>query len=87
MCHDPHLTAAEKDDPDDLNDVCLSCHSHEEHSSHPFGSGTVDPVRGGEVVCASCHDPHGSGHEQMLIDESSGKLCIKCHTGMIREKR
>ncbi|MBK9304955.1 MAG: hypothetical protein IPM94_14050 [bacterium] len=59
MCHNPHLATAAGMVPAGP-DPCLRCHTWLEHTDHPLGAGTTDPVRGGEIVCASCHDPHGS---------------------------
>jgi predicted CXXCH cytochrome family protein len=51
---------------------------------HPMGEGVKDPRSGGEVGCLSCHDPHGTGYEYMLVDTANGRLCVGCHTDKIK---
>jgi predicted CXXCH cytochrome family protein len=88
MCHDPHLVAAADAGTGTGDNLCLACHSYRNHMDHPLGAGTVDVTNdGAPVSCASCHDPHGSTTQLILHDDPRGKLCIRCHTGMIRERR
>ena len=59
-----------------------------DHVDHPMGEGTLDPTREGQpLTCMSCHNPHGSETAQIMHEDPRSKLCIRCHTGMIREKR
>lgn len=37
------------------------------------------PLRGGEVECASCHNPHGEG-QVMFLRLAPAALCGDCHT-------
>jgi len=48
---------------------------------HPFSEGR--PHREGGLVCADCHDPHGSGHvaDLRLPPEDPG-LCAGCHASI-----
>jgi predicted CXXCH cytochrome family protein len=87
-CHDPHLvreSAPGTEGPP--REVCLSCHTHREHSDHPLGENVIDPRTGGLMNCNSCHDPHGTGFPKFLVDDPQGKLCIQCHTDKLRPLR
>lgn len=71
-CHDLHgsgtQAALRADSP---NDQCLSCHDEKrgpflwEHS----------PVK---EDCLTCHKPHGSNHEDLLVARTA-QLCQSCH--------
>ncbi|MCK5237441.1 MAG: FecR domain-containing protein [Deltaproteobacteria bacterium] len=72
-------------------DLCLECHKGEVHkaTSHPTGLvnwGRVSSLHGlpvGEkrdLLCATCHNPHGSGFNNILRDNDE-ELCSKCHSG------
>ena len=81
-CHDPHAESGRfTESPGDL---CYKCHDFSSHISHPLGEGVLDPLRGGNLDCLSCHLPHGSRFEHFLLDDPSGRLCVRCHTDKIR---
>ena len=77
-CHDPHAA----DQPHMLVkpevELCKSCHADLTKHYHP-SSGKTDPRTGGPLVCSSCHRPHGSDIEGLLIYEPKRELCIQCH--------
>jgi predicted CXXCH cytochrome family protein len=57
-----------------VNELCFGCHDE------------VRDLLKREVVhwaaqdaCTNCHNPHGSNHEKLLIDETVA-LCTSCHT-------
>jgi DmsE family decaheme c-type cytochrome len=70
-CHDPHR-GMDVGDWEDLNGTCLSCHT-QMAGPFVFEHGGVE----GEE-CLSCHRPHGSQHDKMLIQSGNG-LCLQCH--------
>lgn len=70
-CHDPHA-AVDTGDWDDLNATCLKCHTQ---VAGPFVFEHAG-VEGEE--CLTCHRPHGSQHEKMLVQSGNG-LCLQCH--------
>jgi len=78
-CHTPH----QSDEPHLLkaakNAVCQSCHKTHSQFGHPMGTGVIDPRDGTEVSCLSCHLPHGSQQQFMLIANPKRDLCVMCH--------
>ena len=57
-------------------EVCFQCHKDIRakmvNSSHM-------PLMNGTIVCSSCHNPHGSATDKMLIEASVNETCYKCH--------
>jgi predicted CXXCH cytochrome family protein len=86
-CHDPHAT----DNPfvlhKPINQLCVGCHPAFAgiEQGHPVGGHPVAAPKerlrvGRELGCSSCHDPHGSAHQFMLIQTKLGaRLCRECH--------
>ena len=66
--------------------ICKRCHSYSDH--HPVN---VYPKKGmkvmadhptmsdGRISCVSCHDPHASNLEFLLIKDKQQALCVCCH--------
>ena len=54
---------------------------------HPVG-GRPDPLHPGEKMsCLSCHQPHSSTQENLIIAEKKGpSVCDKCHEAVEAEK-
>lgn len=70
-CHDVHRGP----DPaawDAVNQTCLGCHTQ---MAGPFVF-EHSAVSGEE--CLSCHRPHGSHHDKLLVQDGNG-LCLQCH--------
>jgi len=86
-CHDPHASDNRFQLYKPINDLCVGCHIGLQGvtQGHPVGkhplSGTKDPRRKGrEFSCSSCHDPHGSNYQFILIGSPlGGHVCSKCH--------
>jgi predicted CXXCH cytochrome family protein len=77
-CHDPHghdirkprgMTIAR------VNETCAGCHQ-EQARPHVFEH---EALREG---CVTCHNPHGSINEKMLV-ERDNNLCLKCHAQVV----
>jgi len=57
--------------------TCARCHAtqvaKQTHYSHM-------PVAQGKMECTSCHNPHGSATEKLLVKSSINETCFSCHT-------
>lgn len=90
QCHDPHASDNEFRLRKPIVKLCTSCHKGYEDGlhvvqfpsggGHPIG-GRDDPLRPGrELVCTSCHDPHGTDNPRMWWRASERlALCVECH--------
>ncbi|OFX16003.1 MAG: hypothetical protein A2Z18_04310 [Armatimonadetes bacterium RBG_16_58_9] len=82
LCHKPHSSKQENLLTRDEMTLCSQCHKHS--FSHPMGtkadgSAVIDPSTGKSLVCAGCHDVHGSKLEAMTKADKSRELCVGCH--------
>jgi predicted CXXCH cytochrome family protein len=59
--------------------LCLQCHDADKTHMHPMGKDYKDPRTGERLVCSSCHDPHSSDYENILVGDKQRGLCILCH--------
>ena len=82
VCHAP--AAGHADDPDTFlppaprqRGYCPLCHGY--NPSRPSGFPQIDPVSHNPVqACVTCHDPHGSNNERMLVSRAP-IICQRCH--------
>ncbi len=67
--------------------LCMACHRNSA-CKHPMNikprPGMIIPSEyptsaSGEVICISCHTPHASNQEFLLIKCGKGELCVGCH--------
>ncbi len=70
-CHDPH-NGFPTDTWNGLNETCLGCHTE---MAGPFVF-EHDGVQSED--CITCHRPHGSTHDKMLVTDGN-TLCLQCH--------
>ncbi len=70
-CHDPH-NGFPTDGWNGLNETCLGCHTE---MAGPFVF-EHDGVQSED--CITCHKPHGSTHDKLLVTDSN-TLCLQCH--------
>ncbi len=54
-----------------LERLCASCHVQTHRTF------VHEPVLSGD--CTGCHDPHGSDHRFLLLDDPAKDLCYRCH--------
>ena len=69
--------------------VCYKCHTKEKLGvSHPVGVFPSEKIQipdvlpkgtEGQLLCISCHCPHGSDEEYLGRKPVSAQLCIACH--------
>ena len=57
-------------------DKCFTCHAKQRAESFEYSH---HPIREGKVVCADCHNPHGSPGPKMLKEFSVNETCYNCH--------
>jgi DmsE family decaheme c-type cytochrome len=77
-CHETHPKGAV---PKSLlskpqTELCVSCHP--KRRAQLYRSGHM-PMREGKMECSSCHNPHGTVSEGMLVQNSINENCYACH--------
>jgi DmsE family decaheme c-type cytochrome len=63
----------------DVTQTCAQCHMQRKaqqlQASHmPLGVGTTNAMG-----CTSCHNPHGSANEKLLVAPTVNDVCFTCH--------
>ena len=57
--------------------VCNSCHIERQMDTHKRSS---HPLGESQMACSSCHNPHGSLNNSMLVQGAVNDTCTECHT-------
>jgi DmsE family decaheme c-type cytochrome len=57
-------------------ELCTGCHLQKK--AQLMRSGHM-PVREGKLDCTSCHNPHGTPNDRLLIQTSVNQNCYSCH--------
>jgi len=86
-CHDPHATDNHYMLKKSTNKLCVGCHNDlagvtrgHPIAGHPVAGPTELLRPGRKLTCSSCHEPHGSNHQYLLIETKLGdRLCRGCH--------
>ena len=55
---------------------CYTCHAARRADAFKFSH---HPINEGKVVCADCHNPHGSPGEKLLKEVNVNETCYLCH--------
>ncbi len=83
ICHDSHASKYDDLVIVPVAQLCVSCHTSLKNVSHPVSghpvtgpSNPLEPKK--KFSCVSCHSPHASNNQYMLIAPESS-LCEKCH--------
>jgi DmsE family decaheme c-type cytochrome len=58
-------------------ETCGQCHTRQVRSQQLSFSRM--PVGEGKMGCTSCHDPHGSPNERLLVAATINDVCYSCH--------
>lgn len=58
------------------SDLCGSCHMAQRAKTLKAYHMSV---RDGKLECSSCHNPHGTATEKLLVGNSVNETCYKCH--------
>ncbi len=75
-CHKLHQGPAQKASRQEVNDLCLGCHSQIRSRLY---QNSHHPIRENKVVCIDCHNPHGSRQEHLLNGTTVRETCSRCH--------
>lgn len=75
-CHDSHATRDKVLVKTEQPEVCTTCHKDVRAQLFRFSR---HPIREGEVVCADCHNPHGSIGPTNLKKFTLNETCFQCH--------
>ncbi len=60
----------------DQAEVCFACHTDKRAQ---LRRRSRHPIREGKVVCADCHNPHGSAGRTLLVKNTVNETCYQCH--------
>lgn len=78
-CHSGHgrnNTAEARRSAEGLSALCARCHA-DKHGPFVFEHLAITRSEDG---CVTCHNPHGSVNNRMLVRDTVFKLCIQCHS-------
>ncbi len=86
-CHDAHASDHDFILKKPINELCTGCHPKitTRTKGHPVANHPVSAPRerrrpDRQLTCVSCHNPHGSQNQVMLIQTKlGGRLCRVCH--------
>ncbi len=56
--------------------TCGRCHPQRQAQQQRYSH---MPIAQGKLECTSCHNPHGSANEKLLIATSANETCFSCH--------
>jgi DmsE family decaheme c-type cytochrome len=57
-------------------ETCANCHAQKKAQLTRFAH---MPLGEGKMECTSCHNPHGSPNDKMLLASSVNETCFSCH--------
>ena len=75
-CHTIHVTKDPVLSKATQPEKCFTCHAQQRAESFELSH---HPIREGKVVCADCHNPHGSPAPKMLKEFTVNDTCYTCH--------
>jgi len=75
-CHKVHRAADPVLSKKTQTEVCYACHKDQRSDSKKISH---HPIEEGKVVCADCHNPHGSAGPKLLKKNTVTETCFMCH--------
>jgi DmsE family decaheme c-type cytochrome len=79
-CHNPHAQADPVLKTYTQSQVCYECHAAQKADENkPY----AHPIAERRMACTSCHAPHGSSADHLLVRNTTNETCYTCH----QEKR
>jgi len=75
-CHTLHVREDKVVSGEQQAERCYRCHKQQRAE---FSRTSVHPVRQGQMVCAQCHNPHGSFNNALLKTTTKNDTCYRCH--------
>lgn len=75
-CHQIHTAKDKVRDKRTQPEICFSCHKDQRAQ---FKGISHHPVPEGKIVCASCHNPHGTTGTKLLKKNTVNETCFQCH--------
>lgn len=80
-CADCHAVMHEATERNNLKaetmlKTCARCHQQRKSQQLRFAH---MPVQEGKIGCSSCHNPHGSPNDKLLVASSTNEVCYTCH--------
>jgi DmsE family decaheme c-type cytochrome len=57
-------------------ETCGTCHAQRKAQAVRYSH---MPIGEGKMECTSCHNPHGSANEKLLVASSVNETCYSCH--------
>ena len=75
-CHQVHAATDRVRERKTQTQVCFTCHKEQRADSHKI---STHPIELGKVVCADCHNPHGSPGPSMVKKNTVNETCFTCH--------
>ncbi len=75
-CHTVHAPADKILNKKTQTEVCFTCHKEQRADTHKI---STHPIQAGKVVCADCHNPHGSAGPKLMKRNTVTETCYTCH--------
>jgi len=85
LCHSPHASPNDSLLRKPINSLCITCHVEKKEGNHPVvfhpvGDRPNPRQPGTELSCVSCHSPHASENNFLLLaSDGYFRLCQSCH--------
>ena len=75
-CHEVHAPVDPVLDRQTQTEVCFTCHKEQRADTLKV---STHPIDAGKIVCANCHNLHGSAGPKLLKKNTVNETCYTCH--------